>query len=140
MLPIRACCVSRIHYAPSHRPFFPSLCNLIKAAVTHLARVFKFLPHTRAEFSIPVPLRLDPPLYCVVLARECFLSINPVFEGHTVSARNDSRAVSTNFLTYRRLALKWRHLIARRHAKFNILFDPGGVRDRRHVFAVRRDR
>lgn len=43
-----------------------------------------------------------------------------------------TRAVTTNFLTYRRLALKWKCLIARRHAKFNILFDP----ERIHVFAI----
>jgi hypothetical protein len=43
--------------------------------------------------------------------------------------RNLTRAhlLRQNFLTCRR-ALKWKGLIARRHAKFNILFDPGRVR------------
>lgn len=51
----RACywserCVSRIHYAASHRPFPPPTpSNLIKPAVTHLARV------SRLNFSFALP-------------------------------------------------------------------------------------
>lgn len=86
--------MSRIHYAPSHRPFFPSLCNLIKAAVTHLARVlylnFSLTPVqnflSRSHYDCP-----PTPIYCASHSRENASYLSPVFEGHTISARNGSR-------------------------------------------------
>lgn len=90
-------CVSRIHYVASHHSFFPSLYNLIKLTVTHLARVshfnFSFAP---ALLNFLTRVTIYFVLCIATLSCENASFLSSTFEGQTISA---VMAHTTNFLT-----------------------------------------